>query len=144
MTPGSQNDDPGAETTVMDGSATMSSRMLCGNGVVTVSGELDVYTAPAFRDRLAEAAARSEADVVCDLSTVSYFDSTTIGVLVGALKNVCTRPGQRQLRVVAPTDPVRKVLQLTGLDQVIPVYATVADALAARAPAQPQVKDTSP
>ncbi|MFD7552230.1 STAS domain-containing protein [Streptomyces sp. NPDC059816] len=128
----------------MLGSITITSGAHCGSSVVTVAGELDVYTAPALRDRLAEAFAAAERDLVCDLSAVTYFDSTAIGVLVGAFKKVRTLAGQRELRVVAPCDPVRKVLRLTGLDQVIFVYATTAEALAAVPPAAPPAKDPTP
>ncbi|GLF98119.1 STAS domain-containing protein [Streptomyces yaizuensis] len=129
--------------TVLD-SITITSETRCGSTVVTVAGEIDVYTAPALRDRLAEAAARTERDVVCDLSAVTYVDSTAIGVLVGAFKKVRTRPGQREMRMVAPTDPVRTVLRLTGLDRVFALHATADDALAAVPPDPPPAKDPSP
>ncbi|MEU3963199.1 STAS domain-containing protein [Streptomyces buecherae] len=125
-------------------STTITTRTDRGSAVVTVVGDLDPYTALAFRMRLTALAAAVDGDVVCDLTAVTFFDSTSIGVLVGAVKATCARSQRRQLRVVACSDPVRKSLKVTGLDQVMPVHETLTAALDASASAPTPVKDTSP
>ncbi|MBC3990406.1 STAS domain-containing protein [Streptomyces sp. AC563] len=134
----------GVEVTVATGSTTITTRTDRGSAVVTVVGDLDVYTAFAFRMRLTALAAAVDGDVVCDLTAVTVFDSTSIGVLVGAFKATCARSQRRRLRVVACGDAVRKSLRVTGLDHVMPVHETLTAALAASASAPTPVKDTSP
>ena len=66
--------------------------------------------------------------IVVDLSRVDFLDSTGLSVLVKALKRV--RESEGSLDVVVTVDRVAKVFRLTGLDQLIPLHASVADALA--------------
>lgn len=97
--------------------------------VVHVAGEIDVYTAPALRERLDEEIGRGHHDLVVDLSEVTFMDSTGLGVLVGRLKLIRVHEGA--LRLVCAHDRVLKVFAITGLDKVFEIYATVDDALAA-------------
>ena len=57
-----------------------------GRAVVSVTGELDVATAPDLRARLDEAIDAGSAVVIVDLLGVTFLDSTALGVLIGALK----------------------------------------------------------
>jgi anti-anti-sigma factor len=91
--------------------------------VLFASGEIDLLTAPALREAVL-AATRVSDDIVIDLTAVTFIDSTGIGVLVRA-----GRSGQNVVALVGPTLMVRKVLHLTGLDQVFPVFATIEEAL---------------
>lgn len=94
-----------------------------GCTVVTAVGEVDLHTAPLMRLVLAGAAS---AQVVVDLSQVSLIDSGGLNVLAGAHRHARTDGGC--LRLVGPTGAVRKVLAITGLDQVLPIHASVAEA----------------
>lgn len=87
--------------------------------VVEVRGELDVATSPDLRATLHPVAVAGPPRVVVDLSGVSFIDSTGIGVLVTALKQVRARGGQMVLR--SPQPMVRKVLAITGLDRVFTI-----------------------
>jgi anti-sigma B factor antagonist len=93
--------------------------------VVIAAGEVDLFTAPALREAVLAATQVSDA-LVIDLTDVRFIDSTGIGVLVGA----AGRPRRRQVALVGPTPMMCKVLQVTGLDQVFPVFATMQEALA--------------
>ena len=95
--------------------------------VVAVAGEIDVHTAPSVDDALA-AAAGPRVAIVADLTTVEFIDSTGLSVLVRALARA--RDDEGSLAVVAPTERVLKVLRLTGLDAVLPVFDTLDAALA--------------
>jgi anti-sigma B factor antagonist len=71
---------------------------------------------------------RPEGELVVDLSSVGFIDSTGLGILVSTLKHV--RESDGRLDVVVATPRVLKVFSLTGLDVVIPLHATLDGALA--------------
>jgi anti-sigma B factor antagonist len=84
--------------------------------VLRISGEVDISTAPQLRERLQQLDSRR---VVVDLSAMTFIDSTGLGVLVGAFKRL--REGGGDLVLRAPTRSTRKVLELTGLSQVVTI-----------------------
>jgi anti-anti-sigma factor len=92
--------------------------------VVTASGELDAFVA----DELGAAFAGAGETVVADLESVSFMDSTALGVLVRAVREVESRSGQ--IRVVLPAGMARRIFEITTLDRVLPVAASRSDALA--------------
>ncbi|NYI58117.1 STAS domain-containing protein [Cellulomonas soli] len=96
--------------------------------VVTVSGEIDVSSADALRDRLGLLLDEDRTDLVVDLRAVAFMDSTGLGVLVGTLKKVRTVGGR--LELVVDTERLLRLFQLTALDQVFTVHRTLEDALA--------------
>ena len=83
--------------------------------VVSVAGEIDLSTAPQFRDRLIAAIADNP-QIVVDLTAVDFIDSTGLGVLLGGLKRVTAQDGR--IEVVCPDTPVRKIFEVTGLNRV--------------------------
>jgi anti-sigma B factor antagonist len=94
--------------------------------VVRVSGEMDYATRPDLRDRFAELVARAPF-IVLDLSGVTFCDSAGLNVLLVARLRAI-----EHAVVVACVPPyLRRILSMTGVDQVLRVFATVADAEAA-------------
>jgi anti-sigma B factor antagonist len=95
--------------------------------LVSVSGELDLYTAEQVRNGIDEADAVGADTVVLDLSESSFIDSTALGVLVQETKRL---EGRGHSLVLVTNDPrIRRVLEVTGLDRVFLTYATLHDAL---------------
>ncbi len=94
--------------------------------VVAVTGELDVYTAPALEEALGDLVDAGSVRVVVDLTGVSFMDSTGLGLLIKALK--WTREHGGALHIVANTDRVLKVFKVTGLDSVLSLHATLDEA----------------
>jgi anti-sigma B factor antagonist len=84
-----------------------------GQSVVSASGELDLASVEQLRDVLSPLSGQ----VIIDLSMVTYLDSSAIGVLVGALNRLIRDGGT--LRFRRPNDVPRRVLQLTGLGDLI-------------------------
>lgn len=82
--------------------------------VVTLTGQLDVATAPGFRQSLQEAQYVGAQRVVVDLSGVEFLDSFGLGVLVGGLRRARLHGGR--LVLAAPNDRVRQILEITSLD----------------------------
>ncbi|MBT9257770.1 STAS domain-containing protein [Phycicoccus sp. MAQZ13P-2] len=97
--------------------------------VVTVEGEVDVYTAAQLRQTLDQEIAEGHTRLVVDLDAVSFLDSTGLGVLVGRLKTVRNSSGW--LRIVCTSDRILRVFRITGLDKVFGIHGTLDDALAA-------------
>jgi anti-sigma B factor antagonist len=97
--------------------------------VVTVAGEVDIYTSPALKAALAAAAADGCRTLVVDLERVGFIDSSGLGVLVGALRRAREEGGD--LRVVSGNETVARILQITGLDKVFSLHATLDEALGA-------------
>lgn len=97
--------------------------------IVTVSGEVDVYTAPQLRSALEERIAAGHTAFIVDLQDVGFLDSTGLGVLVGRLKAVKKLNGW--LRVVCTNERILRLFGITGLDRVLPIHESVESALAA-------------
>ncbi len=107
---------------------TVTSRQEGARTVISVSGEIDVYTAPSLRERLNELVASGHYDLVVDMEGVEFLDSTGLGVLVGGLKRVRSHDGT--LRLVCAQEKILKVFRITGLTKVFPIHSTLEEALA--------------
>jgi anti-sigma B factor antagonist len=103
-------------------------------GVLTVSGEVDLATGPALRERLDELVRSGVRHLVVDLAGVSFLDSVGLGVLVGAVKRLRAVDPSGSLRLAGAGEWVAKLFELTGLLGVFRMYATVAEARAAGGP----------
>jgi len=117
--------DAGAEAARTD--LSIDGRATGDRAVLSVRGELDLYTAPALRDRVAAAAGEGVRRLVIDLSDVPFMDSSGLGVIVGCLKRIRESGGDLAL-VTTPGSPPSKLLSLTGLDRAIPTFSTPGEA----------------
>jgi anti-sigma B factor antagonist len=95
--------------------------------VVRVAGEIDVATAPSLREHLAAHESAGVPVVVVDLTDVTFVDSTALGVLVGAYRRL--GDAGSALRLVVTEARILKVLEITDLMSVFPIYATVDEAV---------------
>ena len=90
--------------------------------VISLAGEVDLYTAPEFKQQLLEVIAHGGRQVVVDFSSTTFIDSTTLGVLVGGVKRLRTNDGQ--LTLVCSDRNITKIFEITGLDRVFTIYPT--------------------
>ena len=95
--------------------------------VISLAGEVDLYTAPEFKQQLLEAIAQGATQVIVDFSDTTFIDSTTLGVLVGGVKRLRTNDGQ--LTLVCSDRNITKIFEITGLDRVFTIYPTRAEAV---------------
>lgn len=86
---------------------------------VTVSGEIDAYTASELRDTLIPLTEGKGATVIVVLSNVDYMDSTALGIFVAALKS--SKKYDSHLKLQGMTDRVRRLFDITGLDEIIDI-----------------------
>jgi anti-sigma B factor antagonist len=99
--------------------------------VIELGGEVDLYTAPEFKERMLQVIDDGRTRVVVDLSQATFIDSTTLGVLVGGVKRL--RPSGGSLALVCSDPNITKIFEITGLDRVFPIHPSREEALSALA-----------
>lgn len=100
--------------------------------VVAAHGEVDVASVAGLRQQLVDLAVAGHVHVVLDLNEVSFLDSVGLGAIIATRRKFKSLDGRLVIACSAPI--ILKLLRLTSLDKVVPVYATVAEALAAEFP----------
>ena len=96
-----------------------------GTAVITIEGEVDLNTSPGLRAALLKAAAKGKgkSSLAVDLRGVRYMDSSGVATLIEGLKSVREKGGRFVL--LAPSNSVMKVLQLSRLDTVFEICETL-------------------
>jgi anti-sigma B factor antagonist len=100
--------------------------------VIAVTGEVDLFTAPEFKDRVMAPIAADVDRVVVDLTGATFIDSSSLGVLIGAHRRLRGRGGR--LLIACDHQAILKTFRVTGLDGVFTIAPTVDEALAAPDP----------
>jgi anti-sigma B factor antagonist len=101
---------------------------------VAVRGELELATAAELTDALDEGIRRSSGLFVIDLCTVDFLDSSGISCLIRA--RALLGRDDRPLTLICPPGNVRRVLEITGIDELVPLYDSRAELERALANAQ--------
>jgi anti-anti-sigma factor len=96
--------------------------------VVTATGEIDITNAEGFRDALLSALNAGAAGLVADMTSTTFVDSAGVTALVRAMRRASATDATLRLAVTAP--PVLRVLNLVGIDRLIEVHPSLADAVA--------------
>ena len=100
-----------------------------GYTIATISGEIDIASAPVLREQLLGLLRPHASRIVIDLSGVTFCDASGLAVLVAASRRAGLLGGV--LRLAAPAPLTAAVLRLTGLDSRFEIFATVPDAISA-------------
>ena len=100
-----------------------------GSVVVSVAGEVDVFTAPKLRVQLNALVEQGERNIIVGLEGVDFLDSFGLGVLVAGLKRVKTHDGN--LSIVCTQERILKIFRITGLTKVFPIHASVEESISA-------------
>jgi anti-sigma B factor antagonist len=100
-------------------------RELGGRTILAVSGDLDVLTAPELRDRLIETIETGRRELLVDLTSCEFIDSSGLSALVSGYKRVRALGGD--LSLVCPPGPVRRLIELVALDRVFSLYDNLAE-----------------
>jgi anti-sigma B factor antagonist len=98
-----------------------------GVAVLSLRGEIDVYTAPRMRQAIVDLVDAGSRNIVIDMEKVDFLDSTGLGVLVEGLKRVRTRGGS--LSLVVTQDKIVKIFDITGLNKAFPIHGSLEEAL---------------
>ncbi len=110
-------------------SLTVSTEQQGDVAVVTVAGELDMATAPTLQDEVTRLVEAGQVRLVFDLADVSFCDSTGLSVFVRARNRTGAAGGD--VRLAAPQRSVQRILEVSGLVDVLPTFPTLAGAIAA-------------
>ncbi|MEX0339423.1 MAG: STAS domain-containing protein [Arenibacterium sp.] len=108
---------------------TLSSSQAQGAQIVTVNAErIDASIAIQFKEQMRVETTDGSERVILDLSAVNFIDSSGLGAIVAAMKQL---EGARRLDLAGLTPTVDKVFRLTRMDTVFNLYATLDDAISA-------------
>jgi len=103
-------------------------QVIRGVPVVTAPQEIDITNASRLRAALLHAATRPGAALAVDMTRTRFCDSAGLHALIGAHKRA--QAEGRQIRLAVTGAQVRRILALTALDRLIPVYTSLDQALA--------------
>lgn len=94
-----------------------------------VMGRIDSMSANDFGAALIEQIDAGNIRLVLDLSGVDYMSSAGLREIVGALKKVKKATGSGDLRLAQPSERVREVLEMSGLDTIFQIFRSQDDAV---------------
>jgi stage II sporulation protein AA (anti-sigma F factor antagonist) len=99
------------------------------NLIVEIDGELDLETSPTFRNAIEEKLDQYESikHLILDLKKVNFIDSSGLGVILGRFKRLSQQGGK--LSAIHVSDPIRRVLELSGLLKIMDIYGDRQQAL---------------
>jgi anti-sigma B factor antagonist len=95
--------------------------------VVAVTGEIDLFTAPEFKQRVAAPIDAGCTHVIVDLTATTFIDSSSLGVLIGAHRRLRRHGGR--LVVVCSSEAIAKTFRITGLDSVFTIVGSLEEAV---------------
>jgi len=98
-----------------------------GTPLVSVTGEVDVATAPALERTLLDAAEDRTGGVIVDLTCCSFFDSRGLSALLATRARMAR--SNRALALILSNPNVVKIFQITGFDQLFDIYPSLAMAV---------------
>ena len=98
-----------------------------GIPVVSVSGEVDLATAPALERTLRGAAEDQTGEVIVDLSRCSFLDSRGLTALLATRERLGS--SDRSLGLVLSNPNVLKIFRITGFDQIFEIYPSLGAAV---------------
>jgi sigma-B regulation protein RsbU (phosphoserine phosphatase) len=98
------------------------------HAVVTMPAEIDITNASGVTDLLAVVAGESPEVITADMTATMFCDSAGVSALARA--HELAAAGGAELRLALGGSPAARVIQLIGLDQIVPVYRDVQQSLA--------------
>ena len=97
---------------------------------ISVSGELDLDTAPVLEAELRTARNHSQASVLIDLSECEFIDSSGLALIIQTWRELESEEGV-SLAMCCASEQVERLLRITGAYEAISIYESIDDAVAA-------------
>ena len=99
--------------------------------LVTVRGELDLFTAPDFKQHLSAATGSGRPLVIVDLAEATLLDSSSLGVLISAHRAIALAEGR--LVIACDVESILSTFRITGLDGLLEIVSSREDAMSVSA-----------
>jgi anti-sigma B factor antagonist len=109
-----------------------------GLPILEVKGEIDVFTAPLFKQAVVNLVSDGHHHLFIDMSGVEFMDSSGFGTLLGATKRLRPEGGSVHLFACSPT--IERMLHLIRLDMIVGVHASEHEAIASVSEASSQLE----
>ncbi|MBW2056748.1 MAG: STAS domain-containing protein [Deltaproteobacteria bacterium] len=98
-----------------------------GAAIVSVHGEVDLYSSPGLRQEIVQWAQKRIRSLIVDLGGVTYMDSSGIATLVEGFQLTKTYGGR--FSIASPGPAIQEVLRFAHLDRIFHIFGTVEEAL---------------
>jgi anti-sigma B factor antagonist len=98
-----------------------------GKKIVSVSGDIDMYSSPELREKLLNLVQSRVPVIVVDFKDVSYIDSSGIATFVEGLKGMKSYGGS--LRLASISKGIMEIFNFAKLDRVFEIYSSIDDAV---------------
>jgi anti-sigma B factor antagonist len=98
-----------------------------GMNVLDVTGEIDVYTAPQFKEAINSVLSGGQKHLIINLTEVTYMDSSGFGALLSATKRL--RPVGGTVNLVKCSSSIDRILKITRLNTVFGTFQSIDEAL---------------
>ena len=86
---------------------------------VYIKGEIDIYNAQKFKEKLCEIIETFKKDLKIDLTELNYLDSTGLGIFVSVLKKAKTNG--KDIYLLNLKENIKKLFKITGLDKIFKI-----------------------
>ncbi len=83
--------------------------------IIHVSGEIDVYTCPQLRSKLAELVKNGQRSLILNLENIQYIDSTGLGTIAHTARSIETENGR--VCIVCTKNQIKKIFEVSGLEK---------------------------
>ena len=100
-----------------------------GGKILEAAGEIDIYTAPQFKDAINSILETGQKHLVIEMAAVTYMDSSGFGALLSATRRL--RPDGGTINLVKCSAAIDRILTITRLDTVFVKHDSIDDALKA-------------
>jgi anti-sigma B factor antagonist len=104
-------------------------KQIDGTTILQAAGEIDVYTAPQFKEAISSIIASGQKHLIIDMTSVNYMDSSGFGALLSATRKL--RPEGGTINLVKVTAAIDRILNITRLNTVFATHDSIDEALKA-------------
>jgi anti-sigma B factor antagonist len=103
-----------------------------GTFIVSAYGDVDLVTAPELEQELLETVNEGARRIVVDLTGTTFFDSSGVHALMRTGDRLQSRG--LQFGIVCANPRIKRILEITGIDQAVGIHATIENAIGPREP----------
>jgi anti-sigma B factor antagonist len=91
--------------------------------IVSLNGDFDIENSQALKTEVRKKISSENPNVVIDLSSVSYVDSSGLGTLIAIQKDARFNGGS--LSIVGASEQIKRVMKMTNLDKLFDFYSSL-------------------